>query len=197
MLVKIYNSVEKLERCEFARTAGNFAEELKFGIEKAKRHTPDGAHWLWCAFIRPKKVELSHFMLNMGRQFIVHRTIRNNLQIRPFCLALEELYPGYPVKIIRRVDFFDRSRETLLYRFSNRYTTKEYEQKKPMPREPFHYITEDNFGDKWNELMEIEGTHTVEMPASIAARDDVMEYLDKNGFIAFEETLPLTLGKRR
>lgn len=127
----------------------------------------------------------------------MRRTIRKNEQIRPFCLALEAMYPGYPVKIIRRVDFFDRSRDTLLFRFSNRFTTNGYQQKKAMPKEPFHYVTEDNFGDKWNELMEIEGTHTVEMPASIAAREDVMEYLDKNGFIAFEETLPVTLGKSR
>ena len=197
MLVKIYNSVEKLERCEFARTASSFAEELKFGIEKAKRYTPDSAHWLWCAFIRPHSVELSHFMMNMSRQFIVRRTIRKNEQIRPFCLALEAMYPGHTVKMIKRPDFFDRARPTLLFRFSNWYTTKEFQQKERMPRLPFHYITEETFEDKWNDLMGIEGPQTLEMPATLAGRDDVMEFLDKNGFIAYEETLPVTLGKSR
>lgn len=197
MLVVIYNSVEKLEKCEFARTASNFAKELEFGINNAKAYTPDSNHWLWCAFIRPNRVELSHFMMNKSRTFIVRRTIKNNKQIKPFCNALEQLYPGHVVKIIKGPDFFQHQRGALLIRFSNWYTTKESQEKRNMPKLPFHWVSEETYGDKWNELMEIEGTYNVEMTATLAAREDVMEYLDKNGFIAYEESLSLSLGKAR
>lgn len=193
MLVKIYDTVAKLERCGFAKKAEGYAEEVRFGIEKAKGYTPGHPHQFWCAFIKPGDVQLSHFLLTKSRVFIVRGTIKDNVQIKPFCAALEAMYPGYPVKIIKQPDFFDHERDSLLYRFSNWYTTKEYQRQQRMPVLPFHHITEDTFGDKWNELMELEGSYKLEMPAALAGREDVMEYLDKHGFIAYEETLPITL----